>query len=139
MFPGEQPSGEDQSDSPRVDSRSHGGPDGSVTVPHCPNGGSHLPAVLAGGAEQDWETNKTPSSLPHLLLSPRLRAQLADPMFGVTRSQFSELRLMLLLPLHCTLLCGFHFKEAVMSAASFGFGLIFFPLYCYSFVALYFL
>lgn len=116
MFPGEQPAGEDQSDSPGVDSTGHGGTDGPVTGPRC-----HLPAVPAGGAEQDWETKKqTPSSLPHLLLSLWLRTQLADPTFGVTGSQFSKLSSMLLLPLPCTLLCGFHFKEAVMSAASFG-------------------
>lgn len=96
VFPGEQPAGEDQSDSPRVDSTGHGGPDGSVTVSCCPSGDR--------GAEQDWETNKNPSSLPHLLLPLWLRTQLADTMFGVTGSQFSELGLMLLLPLRCTLL-----------------------------------
>lgn len=63
-------------------------------------------ACCAGGSELsragNW-VNGLPSQ-PHLLFSLRLRTQLGDTVFGVRVRLSSEHRMMLLLPLHCTLL-----------------------------------
>lgn len=127
-----------------MDSAGNGGPDGSVTVQPLSEWRQST-ACCAGRRELSRTVNQrsNPPSFLHLLLSLRLRRQLGDTMFDVTVPQFSGHRMMLLLPLHCTLLsesCGFHIEEAVRSAASFGFGLFnffFFLLHCYSFVAHY--